>query len=450
CRRLRFDGEHPYARLELLERARHPRHEPASAEGDDHRIHIGQVLEDLEADRAVARHHRLVLHRVDERSRRPVEARLLERLPPALERHLDRPAAQPLDRRHLRLRRVLGDDDRRPHARLAGRPGNPLCHVARARGDDARADRLRSRRTHRVDGAPDLERADRLHALELRPQLARRLGCLQPDERRPHGSAGDRLPGTADGVERDQNSTVSPRPVSRARRTRYSAANRSSTATPSERNTVSSFGDVRPGRWPTTISPSSASIQAPSIFPSTSADSRRSTTSVPSRRVASSSSRPIPTAFTCAPSFSHSRRSTGSGALVATTTTSAPRTASSTDAQATAPASAASACACSHVRLATRTRSKPGRARRCDRACTPAPTMASSRASPRASRRVATAVTAAVRTAVTGDAFMTASVRPVTPSNSVTVPWWASRPRAGLAGTTATVFSAYSGRSPPR
>ena len=72
------------------------------------------------------------------------------------------------------------------------------------------------------------------------------------------------------------------------------------------------------------------------------------------------------------------------------------------------------------------------------------------RASSRASTRVATPETAAVRIAVIGLAFITASTSPVSPSYSVTVPWCGSSPRAGLSGKIATVFSAYSGRSPAR
>ena len=52
--------------------------------------------------------------------------------------------------------------------------------------------------------------------------------------------------------------------------------------------------------------------------------------------------------------------------------------------------------------------------------------------------------------AVIGEAFTTAIVCPVSPSNSVTVPWCGSRPRAELSGTTTTVFSPYIRASPPR
>ena len=47
-------------RPQRLDRARDPDAQPAAAERDDHGVDVGQVLEDLEADRAVAGHHALV------------------------------------------------------------------------------------------------------------------------------------------------------------------------------------------------------------------------------------------------------------------------------------------------------------------------------------------------------------------------------------------------------
>ena len=108
-----------------------------------------------------------------------------------------------------------------------------------------------------------------------------------------------------------------------------------------------------------------------------------------------------PTAFTCVPSASHSRRTIGSREDVAVTTTSAPSSASS--------ARRRLLDAFQLRRLARASGSRRGRARTgarrasprdATRACTPAPRIASVRDSGRASSRVATADTAAVRTAV--------------------------------------------------
>ena len=78
----------------------------------------------------------------------------------------------------------------------------------------------------------------------------------------------------------------------------------------------------------------------------------------------------------------------------------------------------------------------------CGCAWWPEPTIASSVASSRASSLVATPETAAVRIAVIADAFISARTSPVSPENSVTVPWCGSSPRAALSGKRQIVFSA--------
>ena len=88
-------------------------------------------------------------------------------------------------------------------------------------------------------------------------------------------------------------------------------------------------------------------------------------------------------------------------------------------------------------------------ASRCDRAWTPAPRIASDVESSRASARVAEAVTAAVRISVIADASRIAVGTPVSPSNRVTIPWWASRPRAGLARIRQIALSANTALSAP-
>ena len=90
------------------ERAGDPGEETAAAPRDEHRVGIGKLLEDLEADRAVAGHHPLVLDGVHEEAVDALEPRLDDRLPPALVGHLDDAPAEALDRVELRLRRVSG------------------------------------------------------------------------------------------------------------------------------------------------------------------------------------------------------------------------------------------------------------------------------------------------------------------------------------------------------
>src|SRR6266540_346663 len=233
---LRLDGVDAGLGPKRLDRARDPDGQPSAAERNQNEVGIGEVFEQLQPDRPVPRHHQLVLDRMDEEALDALEARFGERLPPALVRNLHDRASEALDRLELRLRRVLGDDHRARDARLPRGPSDPLGHVAGARGDDARLDLLARSLPDRVRRPPDLERADRLQVLELEVDLGLALRGLQAD----------------------QNSTAVPIPRSCARRRTYSAAARSSTASPSERKTVISSSSWRPGFAPMTTSPSSA------------------------------------------------------------------------------------------------------------------------------------------------------------------------------------------------
>jgi soluble lytic murein transglycosylase-like protein len=193
------------------EAARDPGQESAAADRDNDGVELGQILREFQPDRAVAGHDRVVLDRVDEEPLGAVEPRLDDRLPPALVRHLDDAAAEPPDRVQLGLRRVVGHDDRRRHPELPRRPRDALRHVSGARCHDPARDRLASRGPDRVDGAADLERADRLQVLELEPDLCRRVVDGKPDERRPDRGPLDPPAGGLDLGERDHGVTVSVR-----------------------------------------------------------------------------------------------------------------------------------------------------------------------------------------------------------------------------------------------
>jgi hypothetical protein len=134
---LGVDGVDPHVRPQLLDRAGDPDREAAAAVGHEHRLQVGEVLDELEPDRPVPGHHALVLDGVDEEPIDAVEARVDDRLPPALPRHLDHPAAEALDPLELRLRGAVGADDRRRDARLACGPRDALRHVPGARRDHA-------------------------------------------------------------------------------------------------------------------------------------------------------------------------------------------------------------------------------------------------------------------------------------------------------------------------
>src|SRR5262245_60627244 len=90
--------------------------------------------------------------------------------------------------------RAGGTRDPRGANRIAA-----LRHVARARCPDAVPERLRVGEGDRVGRPAELERADRLEALEL--QVDRAVD-LEADERRPHGLTRQPLPCGPDLVER--------------------------------------------------------------------------------------------------------------------------------------------------------------------------------------------------------------------------------------------------------
>ncbi len=104
-------------------------------------------------------------------------------LPPAHEGHLDDPCTEPVDGRQLHARSVVGGDDRGADACLTCRPCDRLAHVAGTRRDNARRERFRWGLPDGIHRSANLESADRLQALELEPDLARRVRQLGTDER---------------------------------------------------------------------------------------------------------------------------------------------------------------------------------------------------------------------------------------------------------------------------
>jgi hypothetical protein len=152
---------------------------------------VGQVLQDLESDRPVSRHHGGIGDGMDEEAIETGIAMLDENPPPFVEWNANHPAAQPLDGGDLRGRGVLGHHDRAGDAHAPRVPGDALGHVSRARRVHAVPERLTRREPQRVRRAADLERADGLEVLALEPDLARRIVHVQSKERRPDDRAGD-------------------------------------------------------------------------------------------------------------------------------------------------------------------------------------------------------------------------------------------------------------------
>ena len=196
-------GEDPRRRTKGPQRGGDAAGEPAAAERDDDRVHVREVLEDLEADRAVSGDDGRIADGMDEEALDPGIAVVLEDLPPAGVGELDGRGAQALDRaRAWSAARCRG---RRPctgcrgAARSSRRPA-PCCRRSPCRRPSRAASRRRER--HGVAGAAQLERADRLQVLELQPDLRRRVLDVQPDERRADRRSGDASARGADVLER--------------------------------------------------------------------------------------------------------------------------------------------------------------------------------------------------------------------------------------------------------
>src|SRR5262249_17898306 len=267
-------------------------------------------------------HHPGVLHRVHEQPLGPVDVAGDDRVPPVVVRELPYPAAQSGDRRQLRLRRVFRHGDGGGHAERARGPGDPLGHVPPPGGGEALGPAAGRREQRGVGRAADLERADRLEVLQLEVDLGGGILDAQPQQRGPDRRARDPLARRLDRGKLDHSSTSVPRPCARAAATAVSAAARSSTAMPSERNSVSSRSSRRPAAVPVRTSPSSARMcSSPPISPSLTAswnspasastDSRLSQNSALAATVAVSISfaRGVlaPTALTWAPGLSQAR-----------------------------------------------------------------------------------------------------------------------------------------------
>jgi hypothetical protein len=177
---------------------------------------MGQVLEDLEPDRPVAGHHRVVAEGVHEPAVQALVLVCPKRLVPLLERDRDHVRAEPPDRGDLRLWSRLGEHDRAVHAVLTRPPRHALGHVPGARRPDSVLELVRRGERQRVPRAAQLEGADRLEVLELEVDLRRRVFDLEPDERGADDGSGQALPGRFDLGERDHSSTSVPTPCSTA------------------------------------------------------------------------------------------------------------------------------------------------------------------------------------------------------------------------------------------
>jgi hypothetical protein len=177
-------------------------HAAAWTDRDHDRCHLRKLLRELESDRSLSGDHVRVLEWMDESGAGLLDVgeRRLERV---LERLAGELGARSVVPRRLDLghRRLGGHEDRRLDAGLAGRPGDRLPVVTRARGDDAGFPLRRGEDFHLVGGAADLERAGALERLCLQVHLtpghpAEGLGDVE--RRHAHALARDALAGGFD------------------------------------------------------------------------------------------------------------------------------------------------------------------------------------------------------------------------------------------------------------
>ena len=151
-----------------LDGQRHTADESPAADGDEHGLDVGQLLEQLEPERALAGDHARIVERMDEelaalgaqRPRQLVGVVVVA----SIQDHLGAVASR---RRDFDERRVLGHDDRGRDAEPLGVERDGETVVTGAGGDDARAPRIGAQLEQEVGGAALLERARHLEVLEL-------------------------------------------------------------------------------------------------------------------------------------------------------------------------------------------------------------------------------------------------------------------------------------------
>ena len=128
---------------------------------------LGQVLDDLEATRALAGDHPVVVVRRDNRQTSLDGDRLYPEAALFGGQSDDDDLGASAATRSLDRRGVIGHDHDCRGAEQPGRPGDALGVVARRVGDDATSALLGAERRDRDKGASKLERPDRLERLGL-------------------------------------------------------------------------------------------------------------------------------------------------------------------------------------------------------------------------------------------------------------------------------------------
>jgi hypothetical protein len=182
----KFASDDLHVPLERAHRARDTAGQTAAPEGNQDRLDVGRLRQDLERDGGVARQRGRVSHRINIDAGLTFKGARLNGAPPLRQRtHVDArsQAAQLLE---FRLRCVRGDDGRRGDSEAACHEGHAKRAVARARGVDPGAQIRRRSRQHGVAYGPDLERPDGLQILELQPNGLAGRRATAAEDRRDH------------------------------------------------------------------------------------------------------------------------------------------------------------------------------------------------------------------------------------------------------------------------
>ncbi len=167
----RLHAHHAHLGVSRFHRDRDAGHQPAPADGDDEGVDRGIVLEDLEADRALACDDGGIVKSVDERPSFAGELPgVLVRLVVVLADEPDLGAVAP-GCGDLCGGGVLGHDHGAGHAEVGGGQGDALGVVTGGGGDDAALPLGFRECGDLVEGAAEFERAGALQVLEFEVDL---------------------------------------------------------------------------------------------------------------------------------------------------------------------------------------------------------------------------------------------------------------------------------------
>ncbi len=207
-RRSRFGGIQPDRRVQRLQCTSDPRQQPATAGRRDYGVHVGEVFEDLERDRAVAADEIIVVKRVHEVTAHAVGPARLDRAPALVVRRPHDGGAESLDRAQLGFGSRVHHEHAGRDPQMPRRQSHTLSGIAGADRPDPLREPIGREPPHGVVGPSDLEGANRLEGLQLEEDLGRvRLGGtggtgrLEPDERCTDDNVVDDRRRTADRVD---------------------------------------------------------------------------------------------------------------------------------------------------------------------------------------------------------------------------------------------------------